>query len=147
AANALSYTELRADGDGVVTRIGRDVGEIAPSAQPVVSVAHDGPRDAVFNVHEPLLFAGTGELLAASVDIALVANPDVRTTGRIREVSPTVDPISGTVRVRVTLDETPAAMTLGALVTGHLAMPAGPAIVVPWSAITLDRGRPAVWLV
>ncbi|HEY0920628.1 efflux RND transporter periplasmic adaptor subunit [Devosia sp.] len=147
ALNALSYTELRADSDGIVTRVNRDAGEVAPSAQPVVSVAHDGPRDAVFNVHETLLFAGADELQAAAVDVALVADANVRATGRIREVSPTVDPKTGTVRVRVTLQDAPAAMTLGSLVTGHVTMPAAPATVIPWSAITLDGGQPAVWLV
>ena len=73
ALNALSYTELLADGDGIVTRINRDKGEIAASAQPVISIAHDGPRDAVFNVHESLLFADAEELQAVPVDIALVA--------------------------------------------------------------------------
>ena len=57
ALNALSYTELRADADGIVTRVDRNAGEIAQSAQPVLSVAHGGPRDAVFNVYETLLFA------------------------------------------------------------------------------------------
>lgn len=147
ALNALSYTELRADSDGIVTRLYRDAGEIAPSAQPVVSVAHDGPRDAVFSVHEPLLFADGDELRAATVDIALVADESIGTSGKIREVSPTVDLRSGTVRVRVALQDAPETMTLGSLVTGRITMPAVPAIVIPWSAITLAHGRPAVWLV
>ena len=147
ALNALSYTELRADEDGVVTRINRDAGEIVPLALPVVSVAHDGPRDAVFNVHETLLFADTDQLWAATVDVALVADANVRATGNIREVSPTVDPKSGTVRVRVAMKDVPAAMTLGSLVTGHVTMPSAPATMIPWSAITLGGGQPAVWLV
>ena len=147
ALNALSYTELRADSDGVVTHINRDVGEIAPLAQPVVSLAHDGPRDAVFNVHETLLFADVDQLQAATVDVALVTDANIRATGRIREVSPTVDPKSGTVRVRVTLHDAPAAMTLGSLVTGRVTMPVIAVIMIPWSAITLDGGQPAVWLV
>lgn len=147
ALNELSYTELRADSDGIVTRINREPGEIAPAALPVISVAYDGPRDAVFNVQEPLLFADADALSAAIVEVGLVADASIATIGTIREVSPTVDPRSGTVRVRVTLQDAPAAMTLGALVTGRITMPATPAIVIPWSAITLDHGQPAVWLV
>lgn len=147
ALNALSYTELLADSDGIVTRINRDKGEIAASAQPVVSVAHDGTRDAVFNVHESLLFADAEELQAAAVDVALVDNESVRTIGTIREVAPTVDPRSGTVRVRVTLQNAPSAMKLSSLVTGSVTTTISHAIVIPWSAITLDQGRPAVWLV
>jgi RND family efflux transporter MFP subunit len=147
ALNALSYTELLADGDGIVARINRDKGEIAASAQPVISIAHDGPRDAVFSVHESLLFADAEELQAVPVDIALVADDSVRAIGTIREVAPTVDPRSGTVRVRVALENAPPAMELGSLVTGSVTMPISHAIVIPWSAITLDQGRPAVWLV
>lgn len=147
AMNALSYTELRADSAGIVTRVSREPGEIAPAALPVISLAHDGPRDAVFNVPEPLLFANTDALLAANVDVGLLADESVATTGAIREVSPTVDSRSGTVRLLVALQDTPSTMTLGALVIGRVTTPAVPAIVVPWSAITLDHGRPAVWLV
>lgn len=147
ALNALSYTELRADADGIVTRVNRDEGEIAQSAQPVVSVAHDGPRDAVFNVYETLLLAGADEVADARVDIALISDHRVNAVGRVREISPTVDPGSGTVRVTVAVDEAPASMMLGSLVTGRVNLPAVPAIVIPWSAITSDRGEPAVWLV
>ncbi len=147
ALNALSYTELRADTDGLVTRINRDAGEIAQSAQPVLSIAHDGPRDAVFNVYETLLFSAADDLSDARVNVALIADETIRAVGRIREISPTVDPRSGTVRVTVSLPDAPASMTLGSLVTGSITMPAVPAIVVPWSSITLDRGLPAVWLV
>lgn len=147
ALNALSYTELRADADGIVTRVNRDAGEIAQSAQPVLSVAHGGPRDAVFNVYETLLFAVADDLSNASVAVALVSDSGIRAAGQVREISPTVDTRSGTVRVTVSLEDAPAAMTLGSLMTGRITMPAVPAIVIPWSSINLDRGTPAVWLV
>jgi multidrug efflux pump subunit AcrA (membrane-fusion protein) len=38
-------------------------------------------------------------------------------------------------------------MKLGSLVTGSVTTTISHAIVIPWSAITLDQGRPAVWLV
>ena len=147
ALNALSYTELRADSDGIITRINRDAGEIAQSAQPVLSIAHDGPRDAVFNVYEPLLFSAHDDLSEAQVDVALIVDETIGAVGHIREISPTVDPRTGTVRVTISLSDAPASMMLGSLVTGRVTMPAVPAFVVPWSAITIDRGLPAVWLV
>jgi len=147
ALNALSYTELRADADGIITRINRDAGEIAQSAQPVLSIAHDGPRDAVFNVYEPLLFSAPDDLSQAQVNVTLIVDETIRAVGRIREISPTVDPQTGTVRVTVSLMDAPVSMTLGSLVTGRVTMPAAPSFVVPWSSITIERGLPAVWLV
>jgi RND family efflux transporter MFP subunit len=147
ALNALSYTELRADADGIVTRVNRDPGEIAQSAQPVLSIAYDGPRDAVFSAYELLLFTAADDLSGAMVSVALVADDSVRAVGHVREISPTVDPRAGTVRVKVSLEDAPASMALGSLVTGRVTLPAAPAIVVPWSSLALDHGLPAVWLV
>lgn len=147
ALNALSYTELRADADGIITRISRDAGEIAQSAQPVLSIAHDGPRDAVFNVYEPLLYSAPDDLSEAQVEVGLIGDETIRAVGHIREISPTVDPRTGTVRVTVSLMDAPVSMTLGSLVTGRVTMPAAPAFIVPWSSITIERGLPAVWLV
>lgn len=147
ALNALSYTEIRANADGVVTAVNRDVGEIAQSAQPVVSIAHDGPRDAVFNVYEPLLLSISDDLPTAQVDIAPVTNGTVHVIGRIREISPTVDPRTGTVRITVSLSEAPSSIMLGALVTGRVTMPAEPAFILPWTSLTTDQDKPAVWLV
>lgn len=147
ANNALSYTELRADAAGVVTRVNRVVDEMSQPAQPVISIAHDGPRDAIFNVYESLLFAAGENVSTASVDVALIADGNIRAIGHVREISPTVDTRTGTVRVTVALQDPPAAMTLHALVTGQVTLSANPAVTIPWSAITFDHGSPSVWLV
>ncbi|HEY8595581.1 MAG TPA: efflux RND transporter periplasmic adaptor subunit [Devosiaceae bacterium] len=146
ARNALGYTELRAEADAIITRVDRQAGEIAQAAQPVLSVAIDGPRDAVFNAYESLLFADPEAIKTTKVQLALVSSPQITATGQVREISPTVDTRTGTVRVAVGIDRAPEAMTLGALVTGRVALAPVRAFVVPWTAITLDRGEPAVWL-
>ncbi|MGO7594197.1 hypothetical protein AB9E13_34315, partial [Rhizobium leguminosarum] len=50
--DTLSYTELKADADGVITALNAEVGHVAQAAQVVFTLAHDGDRDAVFEVVE-----------------------------------------------------------------------------------------------
>ncbi len=64
----------------------------------------------------------------------------------MREISPSVDAASGTVRVKVGLDETPKAMSLGAVVIGTGKFRPRQAIVLPWSALYRWENGPAVWV-
>jgi multidrug efflux pump subunit AcrA (membrane-fusion protein) len=51
-ANQTAYAALTADAPGVITAVYADVGAVVGSGTPVVSLAHDGPRDVVFAVPE-----------------------------------------------------------------------------------------------
>ena len=64
----------------------------------------------------------------------------------MREVSPTVDASSGTVRVKIGLASTPPAMGLGAVVVGHGRFAPHEAVELPWSALYRYDGRPSVWI-
>jgi RND family efflux transporter MFP subunit len=144
ARDALSYTELRADAAGFVSARSADVGQVAQAAQSIFTIAEDGPRDAVFDVPESLLLR---EFVSTEVEVSLVTNPKVSARGEVREVSPSVDSATGTVRAKIGLDKTPPAMSLGAVVSGSGQLKGRKVIVLPWSAISsLDR-RPAVWVV
>ncbi|QCK85660.1 efflux RND transporter periplasmic adaptor subunit [Phreatobacter aquaticus] len=142
AEDALSYTELRADAAGVITARNVDVGEVAQAAQVVFTLAQDGPRDAVFEVNESLLLQPSDGL---SIDVVLVSRPDIRTLGTVRQVSPTVNTRNGTVRIKIGLDNPPAEMTLGAVVSGTGRGRPLPAFMLPWRALSSADGRPAVW--
>jgi RND family efflux transporter MFP subunit len=143
AEESLSFTELTAETDGIVTARELDAGEVAQAAATVFTIASDGPRDAVFDIYESLLLGGRKP---PEVTVALVADPSVKATGRIRQVSPTVDRQSGTVRVKLGLETTPEAMTLGAAVTGTGALPSESVFVVPATAMTSLDGNAAVWV-
>ena len=81
------------------------------------------------------------------VEVVLVSDPRVSINGTVREIAPTVDTTTGTVRVKVGIDPTPPAMTLGASVTGTGRFRPRERIILPWSALASDAGRPAVWIV
>lgn len=144
AEDALSYTELRADAAGTITARNIEVGQVAQAAQSAFTLAHDGDRDAVFDVYEAALSLKFDD---AKVALALVADPAVTALGHVREVSPTIDPKSGTVRVKVAIEDPPPEMTLGSPVTGTGKIKPEQRIVLPWSALTASGKAPAVWLV
>lgn len=144
AREQLTYTELVADAPGVVTARGAEPGEVVSAGRMIVTVARQGGRDAVFNVPARVIEKSP---IDPEVSVALTTNPSVKTTGRVREVSPQADPVTRTFEVRVGLQDPPEAMRLGSTVTGTIHLGSAEGIVIPASALTAAEGRPAVWVV
>lgn len=144
ARDALSYTELRAEAPGIVTVRNAEAGQVVQAAQTMFTVAQDGPRDAIFEVYESLLFERPSE---PTIKLALVSDPSVTTDGTVSEISPTIDKSTGTVRVKIAMKNTPDRMTLGAPVTGFAKSPPVKALILPWTALSTLDGKPAVWVV
>ena len=144
ARENLSFTELKAGAAGVITARQVEAGQVVQAAQTVFTIAEDGDRDAVFNVQETLV-AKTGP--TPSVTITLLADPQVKAVGTVREISPVVDPASGSVRVKVAIPDTPEGMPLGATVIGSVNAQPAKAVILPWQALTSIEGKPAVWVV
>ncbi|UDL92340.1 efflux RND transporter periplasmic adaptor subunit [Mesorhizobium sp. PAMC28654] len=145
ARDSLSFTELRSTKPGIVTARMVEAGQVVQAAQTVFTIAEDGDRDAVFNVPETLVAGGS--TTPPPVSITLVSDPVIKATGVVREISPVVDPASASVRVKVAIPNTPAAMPLGAAVTGSISARPVQAMILPWQALTSSDGTPAVWLV
>jgi RND family efflux transporter MFP subunit len=142
AKDALSYSDLRADKSGVIISRAIEVGQVAQAAQAAFTLAEDGPRDAVFNVYESVFFLNpSGDKIA----LTLVSDPNVHAVGHVREVAPAVDPKNGTVRVKVEIENPPAAMSLGSAVIGAGAVAPEKVVVLPWSAAASKDGKLAVW--
>jgi RND family efflux transporter MFP subunit len=141
---ALGDTELHARAAGVITARSLEVGQVVQAAQSVFTLAQDGERDAVFDVPESMFL---GDMEGGRVSLALVAGPDVSSVGYVREISPAVDPKSSTVRVKVAIQNPPAAMTLGSAVAGTAGTKPATEVAVPWSALMAVGSKPAVWIV
>ncbi|HTO63467.1 MAG TPA: efflux RND transporter periplasmic adaptor subunit [Bradyrhizobium sp.] len=144
ANDALGHTALRAEAAGVITTRNLEIGQVVQAAQPVLALAQDGERDAVFEIYESALFA---DLDGRQISLALVSDPSVTASGYVREVSPAIDPKSSTIRVKVAIQDPPAAMTLGSAVAGTAKAKARPQIALPWTALTAAGSKPAVWTV
>jgi RND family efflux transporter MFP subunit len=144
AKENLTFTELRAASDGVITSRSVEAGQTVQAAQTAYTIAEDGDRDAVFNVPEIVVAANEKPPVIA---LRLLSDPDVTAVGNIREVAPVLDPKTGSVRVKAEISDTPKAMTLGAAIIGSVTSPSQDVIELPWSALFSQGGRPAVWVV
>ncbi len=144
AENRLGYTRLMSSAAGVVTSQGAEPGEVVGAGRMIVQIAREGARDAVFDVPARIKDSA---MRNARISVALTADPRVTATGRVREVSPRADPVTGTFRVRVGLDDPPAAMRLGSTVTGRVPLGAVTGIEMPASAVFRTDRQPAVWVV
>lgn len=144
AENRLSYTRLVSDVAGVVTVVGAEPGEVLGAGRMVIEVAKEGGRDAVFD-----LPAAVKDSMPTNPDItvALTMEPKATAVGRVREVSPRADPVTGTFRVRVHLIDPPPTMRLGSTVTARMKRGAIEGYVMPASALVRSDRQPAVWIV
>jgi RND family efflux transporter MFP subunit len=139
----VGYTELVADRDGVVTATGPDAGQVVEVGEMVVRIAQPEEREAVFNVAEAGIRAAPKEPV---IEVALAGAPDITAVGRVREVSPQADPITRTHTVRISLENPPDALRLGATVTGRLKYPPAPVVELPGTAIAREAEQTFVWV-
>jgi membrane fusion protein, multidrug efflux system len=144
ASENLDYTNLKADNDGVISAIGADPGQVVSAGQMVVKLAQPGEREAVFNVAEAAFKTPPKN---PTVEVQLVSNPDIKTAGKVRYVSPQADTTTRTFTVRVSLPDAPPQMRLGANVVGSVTVNEGKIVAIPGSALFQKDGKPAVWLV
>ena len=143
AKDTLSYTALKADADGIITARNVEVGAVVSAAQAALTIAHDGPRDAVFDINEAFFLRGEP---SRDVDVSSINDPSHKVTATIRETSPVIDPNTGTIRVKLTLPKE-ATWPLGTSIVGNFRAPEETGMVLPWGAMSSEGGVPAVWVV
>jgi len=142
--NQRGYTSLVADVAGVVTAIEAEVGQVVGAGQPVVRLAQDGARDAVFAVPEDKL----GLMPVGSAVRVRVWPGHGELGGRVRELAASADPVTRTYQVKVALQGQPLP-PLGATVTVQpiqRAQQRQMAIKLPTSALRQDGQATAVWV-
>jgi RND family efflux transporter MFP subunit len=100
----LGYTVLRADTLGVITAVGAQPGQVVASGQMIVRLARTGEKEAVFNVAEKMFRTVPRDPL---VEVTLLSDPSIKANGRVREISPSADPVTRTFTVRIALIEPP----------------------------------------
>src|SRR5262245_56819463 len=143
AEDRRSYTELYADTPGAIIAKGAEPGEVIRAGQMIVQVARECGKDAIFDVTVQLIRAGK----PPEVEVYLADNPNIRTSGYVREVSPQADPATRTHQVKIGLIDPPQAMFLGTTVVGRATLHAEMAVELPGTALTQGNDLPAVWVV
>ena len=144
ARNRLEYTTLRASQDGVVTSVKFEVGQVVAEGQPIVSIAKEAEPEIVVNVPEDNL----PTFKAARYKAWLASAPDQAFDVVLRELSPQAAATTRTFRARLK-PASPRPLPLGATATLMVERPAADndAAAIPATAITQNKGQPAVWIV
>jgi multidrug efflux pump subunit AcrA (membrane-fusion protein) len=76
-----------------------------------------------------------------------VDNPNIKTTGRVREVAPQADPVTRMFPVKIGLTDPPSELLLGSTITGGIMLDSPPIMTVPVGALIESDGKPSVWVV
>lgn len=142
--NQASYASLLATASGVITGLEAEVGQVVSAGQPVVRLAHDGPRDAVFSVPEQVVAAFRPGL---SLQASMPSTGQVL-HGRVREVAASADPLTRTFQVKLAL-EASQALPLGGTINVQapkFQSPAAAVIKLPTTALRQEGQASAVWL-
>jgi len=145
ARNASRYTELMADGDGVVMETLAEPGQVVSAGQAVVRVARAGPREAVVQLPETLRPA-----VGSAGQATLFGKEGVTVPTTLRQLSDAADRLTRTFEARYVLKGELANAPLGATVTIRIpdGLPAAQGgLQVPIGAL-FDAGKgPGVWVI
>jgi multidrug efflux system membrane fusion protein len=144
--NQSEYTSLRALADGTVTSVEAEAGQVIAAGQTVMRVARLEEKEAILHVPENRL----GDLRGAdALRVSLWAEPGRTYRGRLREISPGVDPVTRTYVAKVAILDPDPAVRIG--MTSSVAIEArareGAQRVVPLTALVARDGRTFVWRV
>ena len=143
-SNQAGYARLMASHAGVITAVEAEVGQVVSAGQPVLRLAHDGPRDAVFAVSEQMALA----LKVGQTMQATLASTGQTLKGKVRELAASADPITRTYAVKLALDASDR-LPLGATVNVLAAqLPGSQSAVIklPTSALRQEGQGTVVWL-
>ena len=145
AKEQLGYAQLKADFDGAITATSGDVGQTVSSGQTMLTLARLDQRDAVVDVPESLLPAIRA---TPEIDVELQRDPHVTALGIVREVAPEADATTRTHRLKIAIDNAPAAFRLGSVVTVRFSTEDGlEVITLPASSVLHRDGKDYVWRV
>jgi RND family efflux transporter MFP subunit len=144
--NQAGYAVLTASAPGVITAVEAEPGAVLAAGTPVLRLAHDGPRDAVFSVPED----GAAAMRALQGQAgALKVRPWGSSTplpATVREVAAAADPTTRTFLVKADIGNAP--LQLGQTVTVIVDLPKREGITrLPLTAVMQQQGQTAVWLV
>jgi len=145
ARNASHYSELVADGDGVVMETLAEPGQVVNAGQTVVRLAHAGSREAVIQLPETLRPA-----IGSVGQAAPFGKEGVSAPARLRQLSDTADRLTRTFEARYVLEGELANAPLGTTVTiqlpdGHSSVQGG--VRVPIGSLFDAGNGPGVWVI
>ena len=142
--NQAGYAVLRAPRDGIIAQRLAEAGQVVAAGQAVFVLAVDGEREVLISVPEQsVAHFQVGQDLA----VELWAAPGKRFPGKLRELSPSADALTRTYAARVGFSGEGANVELGQSARVYAQATDQSGMSLPLSALTQNKGRPAVWVV
>ena len=145
AEDALSFTTIHADVDGIVTGTYAEPGLVVSPGHKILTIARPEIREAVFSVPSDI-----ADLLSDRPDFDMVVRLDAETVMKaaaVRGVDPAADPTTRTRTVFLTLHDPSAAFRLGITISVTLEKAISPRIDLPATALLERDGKTQVWVV
>lgn len=144
--NQAGYARLTADAGGIVTAVLAEPGMVLGAGTPVLRLAHDGPRDLVFQVPEDRVAAVRAlRGQAGALQVSLWGQPGEPLRATVREVGAAADPVTRTFQVKA--DAGRAELRLGQTATVRMPGPTRDRLVrLPLAALTEQGGRSVAWV-
>ena len=141
--NALDYTTLTANADGVISNVTAEVGQVVAAGQNVLTLVQTNEFEVVVNIPENKI---SDVQIGKRVTINFWATND-NVSGTVREISPMADAASRTFAVKISLPDV-SDVRLG--MTANVFMRDenfSDAIILPLSAIYQTADVAQVWIV
>jgi membrane fusion protein, multidrug efflux system len=144
SGNQADYAVLRAPKSGVIAQRMVEVGQVVAAGQTAFVLAVDGEREVAISVAESQIeeFKPGRELF-----VELWAAPGKRFVGKLREISPSADPLARTYAARVSFKADDVNAEVGQSARVFAAQSSGAAINVPLGAVTELNQQSIVWVV
>jgi len=146
AHEQLKYTQLKAGFAGVVTSVSVDKGQTVVAGQTVLQIAKPEDRDVVIDMP-------AGEISKVAIgdkyQVFLQSDPLITWTGAVREIRPEADATTRLWRVKIAINQAPAAFRFGTAVrtscpkNNHSNDP----LIIPVTAVLRRHQASFVWIV
>ena len=144
AGNQAAYARLLADGDGVVTAVLAEPGQVVGAGQPVMRVARHGEREILAYLPES---RRKEVAVGSAAEVRPWADAARSYAGTIREIAPAADATTRTYALRVAVPDADEALPLGASAVVVFTGDSGGQILLPLPAVTRQGDDASVWVV
>ena len=142
--NSLSYATLTADARGVVTATLIEPGQVVAAGQTAIRLARLAEKEAVVAIPETLV----GRAKTGTATVTLWSDRDKKYAAKLRELSPSADPVTRTYLAKFSLPDAGEDVELGMTATLTLADPATERVArLPLSALFRQGGDPSLYVV
>jgi RND family efflux transporter MFP subunit len=143
ARNEGDYSVLLSDAEGVVVETLAEPGQVVAAGQPVVRLAHTGPREAAVSLPE-----GIRPDIGSEATATLYGDGSTSSTARLRQLSDAADPATRTYEARYVLEGEASRAPLGSTVTIRVPLREQPHFLeVPIGAVFDNGTSTGVWFV